>query len=439
MEPIEADSYDSAGTSYPGPGGGPGVSFLTYLPVGPTYELTVQPEPPFSAAFPPDVIQVGAGGTRTRDTIGGFDVTREETDLGHPTIPTFDISRVAGLDGWTAYLRDVATQRVLSNVAKLSASRVPSVVLATNHTGHDPSVDALTNAELVMDPPAGALVPRGVFAPAGVPPAQELPSQETYPPLPPAVAVRGRIATSSGAPVLADVTFQAFAIVAGGRENTANFEFLTRAAASLDPRTGAAVYSVDVPPGQYNLVVQPVDAASGVTQMELDVPAQAGPLMAPAITVAAAWPVHGRATVADGRPLSEGLVDAVPVRCAASTSHVAGSAADPVTTCLPRAQETTTGADGSFSLSLGPGDYLLRIRPADGTRLPWVVEPLSVGGAAANVPAVIVPAPIRAGQRLVDPSGNPVVRAVVRVFTVPLSGQAVEIGRAMTDASGRYD
>jgi hypothetical protein len=44
-------------------------------------------------------------------------------------------------------------------------------------------------------------------------------------------------------------------------------------------------------------------------------------------------------------------------------------------------------------------------------------------------------------MRLLDAAdpGNPIVNAVVQVFTAPDAGPAVEIGRALTDATGRYD
>ena len=44
------------------------------------------------------------------------------------------------------------------------------------------------------------------------------------------------------------------------------------------------------------------------------------------------------------------------------------------------------------------------------------------------------------GLALVDPQENAIIRAVVRAFAVPKGGTAfVEIGRTMTDGTGRYE
>jgi hypothetical protein len=108
--------------------------------------------------------------------------------------------------------------------------------------------------------------------------------------------------------------------------------------------------------------------------------------------------------------------------------------------CLPRWVSTNTADDGSFRLALDPGQYELRVRPADGSGLPWVEETLSVGptDAPAPLPVVTVPAPMFVGHRLVDPAGNPIVHAVVRVFRLPAGGPVVELGRTITSAAGEY-
>ena len=100
---------------------------------------------------------------------------------------------------------------------------------------------------------------------------------------------------------------------------------------------------------------------------------------------------------------------------------------------------TTTTANGTFALALDPGSYLLRVQPQDGTLFPWVTQPLLVGPTAVTVPAITIFAPVHAGVELFDPYGNPVVHAVVRVYQVPASGPAIEVGRALTDETGTYD
>jgi hypothetical protein len=39
----------------------------------------------------------------------------------------------------------------------------------------------------------------------------------------------------------------------------------------------------------------------------------------------------------------------------------------------------------------------------------------------------------------VDAADNPIVRALVRVYSLPASGQAIELGSALTDENGQYE
>ncbi len=442
LEPVQADVFYNAYSGSLGPGGGPSVVFETYLQAGLQYELTARPDSPLSATCPPEVATLSPSAGRaafSATPVSEFDLTTEEPELG-PVIPQFNISRAAGLDGWTAYLRDATTLNIVSNVAPLSGTQAPNVVLATNRfAANQHQTDALTNAELVLAPPAGAVVPSGVFAPAGVPPAQELPSAETYPALPAPVSVTGTVTTASGAPILADLTFQATAIIAAGTENTENFEYVGRATTSLDPHTGAATYTVGLPPGQYSEVVRPYDFSAAMTLGSLGVPAQAGPLAVPEITLGALQGVRGQVLVTDGRFLSDATVEVIPTQCASPATPPLPVSTSSSVFCLPRAAQTTTALDGSFLLNVDPGEYLLRVRPADGSRLPWVTQPLSVGLAALTVPRVYVPAPVSVGLQLVDPNGNAIVRSLVSVYSLPAQGAAVELGNAVTDTNGHYD
>ncbi|HEV3191506.1 MAG TPA: hypothetical protein VGY54_13450, partial [Polyangiaceae bacterium] len=149
--------------SVPGPGNGVSTAFQTYLPPG-TYERSLVPLPPFGR-FAPEikVVTVANGRSIDLDKVDSFDLTHETGP--RPTIPTFDITRADGLDGWSAFLRNTA-KRVISNVAALNGTTTMNVILATNHV-QPPAMDALTNAELVVAPPPGLSVPTGIFAPIG--------------------------------------------------------------------------------------------------------------------------------------------------------------------------------------------------------------------------------------------------------------------------------
>ncbi len=425
VAPVRAVTIGAVGElAFPGPAMAPAVEFQTYLQPG-TYERTLVPTPPIGR-FAPEVktVAVAKGLFLDKDNVEAFDFTRETG--GALTIPTFDITRADGLDGWTAYLRD-GSRRIISNVSALSGMTTKGVLLATRHVQQ--GVDALTNAELVVAPPAGLPVPTGIFAPIG----QVLPAAETYPPLPAPVTVQGNIEREDHTPVAAELVFEALAIAdAEGRLNSSNFEFVGHAQAR-SALSAPSSYSVELPPGQYRLSVRPLDAASQVTVVPFRVDAGNAGAAGPNIVVGARRTVLGKALVADGRSLWGGAVEAVPTACAPPDGSSPW--------CFPRWASTSTAADGSFRLALDPGKYQLRVRPADGSGLPWVQTPLLVGPAdlPVTLPIVTVPAPMFVGRKLVDPAANPIVHAVVRVFQMPASGPAVELGRAITNETGQYD
>jgi hypothetical protein len=163
--------------------------------------------------------------------------------------------------------------------------------------------------------------------------------------------------------------------------------------------------------------------------------------------------LSGLAKVADQRPLAGATVIAIPTHCFEpnSIADARGLATPPAPSpwCMPRPAQTTTASDGSFSLAIDPGAYALSVRPSDGTRLPWVTQPISVSLAPAGFQGKVqfmVPAPFSVGLQLVDPYGNRLVHAIVRAFAEPpavtsVSGTnpAVELGEAITDENGNYE
>jgi hypothetical protein len=418
---------DTFPNSAPGPGFGSSIGYQANIQPA-LYETTVQPDPPFDAAFPPDVkrVTLAAGNQSDLDTLA-YDTTTLET--GGPIgrqIPTFSLSRIGGLVGWTSYLRDPTTLRRISSLATLGASTV-DVTLPTNN--HPASGDALTHAELVIAPPAGLLVPTYKVALQG----GQLSEAEAYPTLPAPAKVSGTVIDVLGTtPVEADLFFEAQSIDVAGPPvslNTANFEYTGSARARIDPATGASSYSVTLPAGSYRLTVRPLDTLHEVTVTPAYVVDPATGAPPGPLQVDATRTVQGFAFVADGRPLAGALVDAIPESCYVGSSSV----------CLPRGAQTSCAADGFYTLALDPGGYVLRVQPEDGTRLPWVTQSLAVGTTPVSVPRIRVPAPMHAAQQLLDPLGNFIVAAVVRVFELPATGQAVEMGRALTDATGTYD
>jgi hypothetical protein len=442
LEPVPAVNAQTM--SAVGPNGAEALEFQAYMQPG-CYERTLQPYAPFSRAFPPEIKPwpepAGTEGTAISD----FDVTKETNETGAYTTPTFQIGRPEGLDGWTAYLRDVDTKRVFSNVAPLSGSLATNVTLLTNHVLIKGG-EALANLELVIAPPAGSPIPTEFLAPSGPPGGQVLPSRETYPSLPTPVTVSGRIRTPAGDPVPAAVIFTATDITdRSGQRFPPNFEFSTTVVTVQDPHTGASTYTALLPQGDYQVAVHPTDSTSALTVVSRSVGGQGNAMTDEDVDVAPLVPVTGNAVVADGRPLAEAIVEAYPTQCAlvpgVASVPVAPGAINP---CLPDSGQTMTANDGTFSLSLGPGVYLLRVRPAQGTRLPWVQQTITVGSARLPVGQVTIPAPMSVGLTLRESvpqyNGIPIPNAVVRVFTTPATGSPpVELGEAMTDEDGVYE
>jgi hypothetical protein len=243
---------------------------------------------------------------------------------------------------------------------------------------------------------------------------------------------------ADGAPVSAELAFEAIDVYESGQSvpNDTNFQYTGLATTSIDPTSGSSTYTISLPPGDYRLTIRPTDTAHAVTVVQFSLPPSAGTQVVDDLTVQAPTPVQGSAIVADGRVLASATVEVVPVGCVQPGS----------TLCLPRGAQTMTGPDGTFSLALDPGSYELRIRPQDGTRFPWfVLQSLLVGPTPVTLATMTVPAPVYAGLTLLDAYGNPIVDAVVRAYLLPAQGPggtsptAVEIGEAITDATGQYE
>jgi hypothetical protein len=300
------------------------------------------------------------------------------------------------------------------------------------------------------------------------------------------VTVQGSIAWSDGHPVSADVVFEASGIYAvasmpatassdagpskeggsageGGEAGlqyplqTQGFEYVAHTTAQPDlaasdggvPESGVSTYSIVLPPGEYRISVRPLDVAPspvdagppshGVLVIDgFDTGQGADSIPGPDIAVPVAPILSGTAVVADGRPLSGATVEALPVHCAQSMRNDGGTPLPDSPACMPRyAQGQTADSDGSFALALDPGEYLVRVEPVDGTRLPWVAQSVSVPPSGQI--AFRIPAPVHRELQLFGQDGIAVTNAVVRMFTVPASGLAIELGRAVTDPAGRFD
>jgi hypothetical protein len=439
LQSLVSDTIPNPGLQpTPGPGGGPGMEFYLAEGLPPlVYQRILQPLAPFDRAYPPDVelVDLTASTQPSEEPVWiGFDATRGTNPDGNLQQPTFDLKRADGgsIDGWAAYLRDAVTLRPLSQIAQLSGTD-ESVTLLTNH--HPASGDALTGSQLVLAPPPRSPVPTWLFTPVNL-----TLYSGTFPRLPPPVSVQISVVDHASRPTPADLVFEAVDVCRYALNDptpvddllSANhdFSYVTRASAE----TGTV--TVQLPLGGYRVTAIPRNgdaALTVVTPLALannDCSPKAAPLILK-VPLLSPSEVTGVAVVADGRPLANATVEFVPTKCADGEVDVA---------CLPRGAQTIIGAGGSFSAPLDPGGYLLRVRPAEASGLPWVVQPLDVTPTATTIaPVTTVPAPIYAGLQLFDALGNPAAQALVQVFENPASGTPYEIGQAITDATGHFD
>jgi hypothetical protein len=449
LGPIDAqDVVDTSPNAPPGPGAGPSL-FYSFSLAPLTFERTLMPVAPFDQAFPPDtrIVDLSMAPYPVETVIYGCDPKQDSrcapfdvinSAIG-PIYPTFDLSRSDGrpLDGWTAYLRDQTSLRRISNAVTLSGTEAKAVRLLTSH--HPKTLNALENAALVMQPPSGSSLPTAILeAVNGV-----LDATEVYPQLPAPVTVSGTLThLAGGGPIAADVVFESVGLcrnLVQGATKTVVLDMNPDLAFATTVSVTGGSYSAVLPMGVYRATVRPYDTTAQVTVLANFATTtvgnqQCGSAVQPGpIVLDVQRTVRGTATVADGRLLAGAAIEAIPTECSDNTT---------APTCLPRAGATTTASDGSFTMALDPGTYLLRVRPAEGTALPWVVTPLTVGPGALTKANGIppVPAPFDAGLVLLDPVAcNPIVEAVVRMYETPATGSPFEIGEALTDSTGRYD
>jgi hypothetical protein len=180
-------------------------------------------------------------------------------------------------------------------------------------------------------------------------------------------------------------------------------------------------FATVLPPGTYQVTIEPAEGTGfGKVRKSIDIPGTTAVELEPPRRTN----VHGRALLSDGRPLSQADIVASP-----SASNV----------LPPRAASTRTAEDGSFQLEVDQGTYEVRVVPAAGTGFPRYVAIQDVSSPDVDLGNLTVPAPMRLAFTIKDPStnSNPIVRAVVRIFTQPTEGApAIELGMTTTDLDG---
>jgi len=420
--PISGDAFPSAsGKPWGGPGATEAIGWAVSLVSGSSYMRYVMPDPPFDDAYPPVAIRVNIPQSQFVDD----DYAYRPVDLSAPQ--TFDVgSDGASLAGWTVALYDRQSQRRISSIKTL-ADLPATVVLYTS------LVDPATKMELVVAPPRGTIAPE-----LGFPAAPTIPRAQTYPRVGPARHVSGRVlAAPGGDAVPAQLTFRSTEPLTSSIQNS---PVRYRATAWAD---ASGDFAIDLFQGVYEVAVAPAGetpyAATLIPRFEVSEDDVQG---GKSVSVPLKPSIHGAAAVSDAArsPLAEAVVVASPVPGAFDPDHPLA--------VLARGAQTTTAADGSFTLPVDPGTYDVWIQPRTGSRFPWVVRtslpdskaPIVVSAGHLDVGTIVVPLPVDEGRTLFDSEGRLLQGALIRAFyTVAGRKSPFLIGEAMTDANGKYE
>lgn len=410
-----------------------GVEFSRAIPAG-RYRRAFYPQPPFDEFFPPVVSALDS--IASDFFVDVFFLGLGLNQLDDIESRTANIKREDGLDGWRAWLVDRPSQRRISVLRTLSGTE-STVELYTTGEQRTPGGGLGDDVEAVVaPPPRWTAVPRLVtrlFSGAGL-------KNLVYPSIPPPVTVAGVVAqptSGPGAPLFgyaARVSFESESIATNAEPSTLLHYETTL---NTDDR---GRFATVLPPGTYAATIEPAEGTGYAKRKEVVVVDRA--LTALTFQPPPRTLVKGRAVLTDGRALSDAEVVAIP-----NTSPEARP--NPMF-AQPRSGRTRTDDEGRFALEVDPGPYVLSVIPKAGTGFPRVVVrpeiPGSLTAQEAELADIRVPAPTRLAFTLRDPSptGNPIARAMVRIFATPAvpGGGAgvvpdpVEIGSAMTDSEG---
>jgi len=331
----------------------------------------------------------------------------------------------ATLDGWQVYIEVLATGQRVSNLVTLHGAitqAAPKLFTAVAEPMDgtwaivlkplDPTLPV--SATTILGPKFGITYPTAAPSTAEVVPAH----------------VTGTVRSPLGTPTAATIDFQSVDITLTNTTavNSLLYETTVTTGAS---GPGVGQYDVTLPAGNYNVVITPVDPSLAKATQMLTLGAGKTDL-----TVPAPQTVSGRCIVSDGRALGLATVELTPSIPTPTASQTFAQLQEQ----LGRPVQTITDANGNFGIAVDEGTYDVTVKPADGSRLPWIVYPSLLVNSARNfTSACYVPAPILENLKVYDLGVNPVEAAIVRAYAVNQNGRYYEIASGFTDSSGETD
>jgi hypothetical protein len=396
------------------------VSYIDAISLG-DFRRIAYPQPPFDQYFPPAITDLAITDRYVPD---GFFDDFYLGDANHPLDDVSGDSRTAtvtrdeGLDGWRVWLVDSVTERRISSIRTLGGTKM-AVRLDTVGRSLQDDVD------VIVAPPSDWLgVPR---LQSRLLNGQGLDSLELKPVRAPA-SIKGLVADGEGVTLIGIPSRLLFTSTGVRLEDGTLQPLLRYTTAVSTDETGH--FSTVLPPGFYDVTIEPAEG-TGFSKVKdtFDTDDALPKTYRPPLRTVAT----GHVVLADGRPLSEADILAIP----SSDKPVVGTAVK------PRPARTRTDRDGRFRFEVDQGQYDLVVDPQAGTGFPRILQVRSIGTGTADIGDIQVAPPARLSFTLRDPSqvGNPIVRAMVRIFSaLPGRGEfLVEIGRAMTDEGGQCE
>jgi hypothetical protein len=404
----------------------PVIKYADAVSVG-RYLRIAYPEPPYDQFFPPVFTPLSAsvGGLATNDFILGAGVDAKsplDDESGDSRRAT--VSRADGLEGWQVWLIESATGRRISSLRNLSGTKMEVRLDTVGQT--QAGVRALKDGvAVIVAPPASFIgVPRLQSALVN---GQGLEALDV-PALPGPASITGVVALGSGTALTgipSHLRFDSMSV----RRKDGTPDTLLRYSTSVST-DDAGRFATVVPPGIYDVTIEPAER-TGLSKMRDTFDTSAGlakTYFPPPRTV-----VSGTVMLADGRPLAEADIRAIPSNVPVSSS----------TAVKPRPAHARTDRAGAFSFDVDQGQYDFVVDPQAGTGFPRLVQVRSFATGTTKLDPIIISPPARLSFTLKDPTriGNPIVRAVVRVFAEPPNRgpPAIEIARSMTDDLGQCE
>ncbi len=403
----------------------PVIKYTDAFSVG-RYLRIAYPEPPYDQYFPPVLTPLSVSLPRvTDDFVLGFGVDAKsplDDESGDSRRAT--VTRADGLDGWQVWLIESATGRRISSLRKLSGTKMEVRLDTVGQT--QAGVRALKDGvAVIVAPPASFIgVPRLQSALVN---GQGLEALD-IPALPGPASITGVVASGSGTALTgipSHVRFDSMSV----RRKDGTPDPLLRYSTSVST-DDAGRFATVVPPGIYDVTIEPAER-TGLAKVRDTFDTSAGlakTYFPPPRTV-----VSGTVMLADGRPLAEADIRAIPSNVPVTSS----------TAVKPRPAHARTDRAGAFSFDVDQGQYDFVVDPQAGTGFPRLVQVRSFATGTAKLEPIIISPPARLSFTLKDPSkaGNPIVRAVVRVFAEPPNRgpPAIEIARSMTDDLGQCE